>query len=267
MAVFDEVQRMAWCKNLFVDFLATAYRSPIQTLKPLEVRPWKLRRVGVYSHFFLKIVNATMWALLLPFFLIFQFVLSNESEPPSSLALEGRLLISKEIINKGAEVIVDGGERVCFFRGDGSFEIHGLEAGTHLLDFNVPQHVFPQVRVDMSRKKKGKVRASIAEDGKVETIKYPLLLEPKAKAQYFVPREEYSMMGMLKNPMVIMMLVFGGMAFLMPRLADPEQMKEQMQQMGMDNGQPPSLSSLWKQLQEAGTDPAPKPAAEGKKRQ
>eukprot|EP00667_Euglena_gracilis_P015897 EG_transcript_16558 len=208
-----------------------------------------------------------MFALFLGLLFALPFVQSNESDPYEPLTLEGRLLIPREVINRGAEIIVDGGEQVTFFRGDGSFEIHGLPPGTHLLDFNVPRFVFPQVRVDLSRKKKGKVRASVAEDGKVETIKYPLLLEPKAVAQFFVPREEYSMMGMLKNPMVIMMLVFGAMAFLMPRLTDPEQMKEQMQQMGMDNGQPPSLSSLWQQLQDGGAEPAPKPAAEAKKRQ
>ena len=38
----------------------------------------------------------------------------------------------------------------------------------------------------MSKKKRGKIRASVSEAGVVETVPYPLLLEPKGKAQYFV---------------------------------------------------------------------------------
>jgi hypothetical protein len=182
--------------------------------------------------------------------------------------LEGRLLVPRDIARKGAHVIMNGGERLAYLEGDGSFQIHGVIAGSHILDFKAADMLFSQVRIDMSKKKRGKIRASVSEAGVVETVPYPLLLEPKGKAQYFVPREEYNMMSILKNPMVMIMLAFGVMAFLLPKMADPEQMKEmreQMEELGMDQQQP-SLSGLWNQLSEQPKE-QPKEKGNSKKRQ
>lgn len=211
----------------------------------------------------------TFGFLLLYVFLVFVGgQTENGEEITESQSLEGKILLPKDIIKQGARVLLDGGERVMYTRADGSFQILDVPAGAHLLDFSVANYIFPQVRIDMSKKKRGKFRASISEQGRVETVPYPLLMEPKARAQYFEPREEYTIGSIVKNPMVMMLLVFGGMAFLMPKMADPEQMKEQMQQMGMDGSQPPSISDLWKQIKDGGEPAEPAATrAQGKKRQ
>jgi len=203
------------------------------------------------------------------FLLFFAVVLVlgvNANEELYTEDIDGRILIPKEYVNE-AKVFLNGGEELAFLRSDGSFTLHSVQPGTHILDFTLGNFILPQVRIDISLKKRGKIRASVSENGKIEVLPYPLLLDPRGKAKYFVPREEYSMLGMLKNPMVIMMLVVGVMAFVLPKLADPEQMKEQMQQLSGDNGQPPSISGLWNQLQEGAEPPAPQRRVESKKKQ
>uniref|UniRef100_A0A7S1J7N9 ER membrane protein complex subunit 7 beta-sandwich domain-containing protein n=1 Tax=Eutreptiella gymnastica TaxID=73025 RepID=A0A7S1J7N9_9EUGL len=169
--------------------------------------------------------------------------------------IEGRVLLPRDVIRNGARIILNGGERFAYVQNDGSFEMPMVPTGSHLLDFDVPNFVFNQVRIDMSKKKRGKIRATVSESGRIETVAYPLLMEPKSKATYFVPREEYNMSGILKNPMLLMMIFFGVMAFALPKMADPEEMKAQMKEMGMDNGQPPSLSGLWNQIKEEASAP------------
>eukprot|EP01012_Entosiphon_sulcatum_P002656 TRINITY_DN1058_c0_g1_i1.p1 TRINITY_DN1058_c0_g1~~TRINITY_DN1058_c0_g1_i1.p1 ORF type:complete len:186 (-),score=35.98 TRINITY_DN1058_c0_g1_i1:177-713(-) len=144
--------------------------------------------------------------------------------------LEGRLLVSREALRKGARAIVNGGERVVYVATDGNFVIPNLPPGSHILDFSVPDFIFPQVRLDVSKKNPAKVRATRNDERRGEPLPYPLILEPKAKANYFAVREVYDVTAMLKQPMVIMMLIGAVMVFLMPRLADQDEMKQQMQE-------------------------------------
>lgn len=64
-----------------------------------------------------------------------------------------------------------------------------------------------------------------------QSIDYPLVLTAHASYQYYEPRQGFNLFGIFKNPMLLMMLVMGGMMVLMPKMMeglDPEQ-KEQMQ--------------------------------------
>ena len=48
------------------------------------------------------------------------------------------------------------------------------------------------------------------------TLPYPILLHPRQKNQYFVERQSFNVMGMLGNPMILMMVVTGVLVFAMP---------------------------------------------------
>eukprot|EP00993_Chasmostoma_nieuportense_P004544 NODE_5208_length_684_cov_124.535009_g5045_i0.p1 GENE.NODE_5208_length_684_cov_124.535009_g5045_i0~~NODE_5208_length_684_cov_124.535009_g5045_i0.p1 ORF type:complete len:207 (+),score=49.84 NODE_5208_length_684_cov_124.535009_g5045_i0:55-621(+) len=160
-------------------------------------------------------------------------------------SIDGIIKLPKPVLQKGVRVIVDGGATVYVYF-NGTYRISALAPGPHLLAFDAPGYVFPQVRVDVSKKNAGRIRAIVLDEELAHRPGNALLLEPKGVAEYFVAREEYNMFGILKNPMVIMMLIAFGGAFLLPKMADPEQMKE-MSQLNQDGGTP-SLSQLWQQL-------------------
>lgn len=48
------------------------------------------------------------------------------------------------------------------------------------------------------------------------TLPYPILLTPRHKNDYFVERQSFNLMGMFQSPMMLMMLVMGGMMLAMP---------------------------------------------------
>jgi len=65
--------------------------------------------------------------------------------------------------------------------------------------------------------------------GTAQALPKPLRLHPAAKPAFFVPREPWSPLSLLKSPMVLMMLFSAAMAFGMPKLlanVDPEILEE-----------------------------------------
>lgn len=50
------------------------------------------------------------------------------------------------------------------------------------------------------------------------SLEYPLVLPARARNSYFVEREAFNPLDMLKSPMMLLMLVTGGMVFVMPYL-------------------------------------------------
>lgn len=48
------------------------------------------------------------------------------------------------------------------------------------------------------------------------TIAYPLKVHPRYKNEYFVPKQSFNVMGMLQNPMIMMMGAVGLMVVALP---------------------------------------------------
>lgn len=48
------------------------------------------------------------------------------------------------------------------------------------------------------------------------SLRYPIVLMPRHKNSYFKPRESFNLLGMLQNPMVMIMVLTGMMMFGMP---------------------------------------------------
>eukprot|EP00658_Telonema_sp_P-2_P016768 TRINITY_DN16498_c0_g1_i1.p1 TRINITY_DN16498_c0_g1~~TRINITY_DN16498_c0_g1_i1.p1 ORF type:complete len:197 (+),score=42.51 TRINITY_DN16498_c0_g1_i1:254-844(+) len=120
-------------------------------------------------------------------------------------------------------VHLNGAQQVSIVAQDGSFEFNQVASGSHVVEVVSTEFAFEQVKVSISRT--GQVHASFAANPRV-TLPYPLFLEPKGMNQYFEVREPMNFSFILKNPMVMMMGFTMLMVMVLPKMMDPETMKE-----------------------------------------
>lgn len=72
-----------------------------------------------------------------------------------------------------------------------------------MLEVVSPKYVFEPARIDITSK--GSIRArklNYLKPGHVSLLRYPLDMKPVAIAKYFQTREKFSIIDMLKSPMV-----------------------------------------------------------------
>ena len=137
-------------------------------------------------------------------------VVSGEVHETSGVSLqtiEGRVQVeggqSSDWISK-ARVVVDGGSFYGYLRANGEFQIHSVPPGSYLIEVVSPNHEFQPARVDISSKS-GKIRArkvNLLKSSSVSYLPYPLKFKVEKQAEFFVKREPWSALAMLKNPMV-----------------------------------------------------------------
>ncbi|KAI5072413.1 hypothetical protein GOP47_0012519 [Adiantum capillus-veneris] len=136
------------------------------------------------------------------------------------------------------KIVLNSGQKVAFIRPDGYFAFTGIPAGTHLLEVIAPGYFFSPVRVDVSARQNGQLQATLTETRRI--LSEPLVLEPLREEAYFEKREPFSLMGLLKSPMGLMVGFMAFAAFLLPKLMenmDPEDMKkmQEMQSSSLSN--------------------------------
>lgn len=154
--------------------------------------------------------------------------------------LGARVFPSKTV---NIHVIWNGGQQVTYVRPDGYFAFQGVTAGTHLLEVSALGYAFSPMRVDVSARLHGQVRALA-----VETRRYysdVLVLEPMREEVYYERREPFSAIALVKSPMGLMVGFMVVALVLLPRLMDsidPEEMKRVQEE--MRNQPAPSLSNL-----------------------
>jgi hypothetical protein len=185
-----------------------------------------------------------MTTSLCPFFILFNLciffvygVMDFECEFMFA-ALAGKV-VSK---TSNIKVVLNGGQKLSFVRSDGSFAFQGVPAGTHLLEVVALGYFFSPVRVDVSSRLQGQVRASLVETGR--SLPDSLVLEPLREEYYYEKREPFSAMGLLKSPMGLMIGFMVVCVFLLPKLMDqidPEEMKRVQEEM---RNKPSPLSNL-----------------------
>lgn len=163
--------------------------------------------------------------------------------------IEGRVrtegLVGKGVAFKTAnvKVLLNAGQKVAFIRPDGYFSFHGVPAGTHLLEVVALGYFFSPVRVDVSARLQGQVQATLTENRR--RLSEPLILEPLREEYYFEKREPFSLMGLLKSPMGLMVGFMVVAVFVLPKLMeniDPEEMKRVQEE--MRNQPTPSLTNF-----------------------
>ncbi|KAI5056732.1 hypothetical protein GOP47_0028550 [Adiantum capillus-veneris] len=127
---------------------------------------------------------------------------------------------------------LDCGQELAFIRPDGYFAFYGISAGTHLLEVIAPGYIFSPVRVDVSARLNGQLQATLTETRRI--LSPPLVLEPLREETYFEKREPFSLMGLLKSPMGLMVAFMAVAVFLLPKLMgniDPEEMRRMQEDM------------------------------------
>uniref|UniRef100_H2ZH01 Endoplasmic reticulum membrane protein complex subunit 7 n=1 Tax=Ciona savignyi TaxID=51511 RepID=H2ZH01_CIOSA len=165
-----------------------------------------------------------------------------------SSKVHGRIYLPNHKEMAETTIIMDGGLYKCFMKSDGSFSFHNVETGSYVIEVLSPSYMFEPVRVDISSK--GKVRARKLNNLKpssVTLVKYPLDLKPLGLMKYFQQREKFSILDMLKNPMVLMMVLPMLMLVVLPKLmntSDPEFQKEMEESMKKFNPSPNQMPDM-----------------------
>jgi hypothetical protein len=131
----------------------------------------------------------------------------------------------------------------------GKFEIL-LQKGSYHVHVSSIHYTFPNLKLDIDGDLQIKAFYVSTEDSSVipERAQYPLVLKPTGQNEYFTQAQSFDPLSMLKNPMVIMMLVFGFMMFVMPSLnATMQEQQREMQK--QQQRQPPAAVANGKEKQ------------------
>lgn len=110
-------------------------------------------------------------------------------------------------------VVLNHGQRITYPQLDGQFAFTDVPPGVHVIDVHNPTYHFSQFKVQILADDTAhpKVLEYYYPGAPKQPVTLPLVWTPLATYDYFEPRPRFSMFGMLRNPMVLMMLVMGGM--------------------------------------------------------
>ncbi|KAI8888956.1 hypothetical protein K501DRAFT_329566 [Backusella circina FSU 941] len=159
----------------------------------------------------------------------------------SAVKLEGDIAINSLIqdvqdINLATtRVVLNGAQHTAHINTKGHFEFPSIQPGSYLLEIQSIDYIFPKLRVDVSDDEK--ISATYTGLGidwnqRGFSVDYPLQIQAKAEADYFMEHKTFNVMGMFKNPMFLMMGFSALMMLFMPRMLksvqdmDPEAFKE-----------------------------------------
>ena len=138
-------------------------------------------------------------------------------------SIEGRVA-TKAGDPSNIRVTVNGGERVTFVRSDGRFAVDGLAPGVYLLELSplsVGEHAlqFSTYKVQVPEHGGDIVVLEYRYPGAPKlTVRHPIEVAPVAPAAFFEERPRPSVWTFVANPTILMMIVMGGMVFVMPML-------------------------------------------------
>ncbi|KAF5382920.1 hypothetical protein D9757_006372 [Collybiopsis confluens] len=131
-----------------------------------------------------------------------------------------------------SRAVLDNGDWSGGILRNGSFLIPNVPAGTYLFSIVSHDYLFDQLRVDVSDSEVEAhpyIPGTAMNPASTLALSYPLKLSARQKSNYFVPVESFNIMGMLKNPMILMMIFAGGLVLGMPYLMknlDPESLED-----------------------------------------
>lgn len=201
-----------------------------------------------------------------------QNAFAGAAEQPSTVQISGTVNIPSKYASSegskkahlmlGCKILLHGSPHFEVLpTSDGSFVVDNVPEGQYMLQVSHPQLRFDPVYIEAVRKGPGqlKVAAHLLDfsHGKGLKLKYPLGLAPSDVTNYFEKREEFNILSVLKNPMMLIGLVTCGMVFLMPKVQPPEE--------GKGRGEEEELDDAGPRIQELPDDAKPTvPAQSGK---
>lgn len=141
----------------------------------------------------------------------------------------------------------NGGQQEVLATKDGSFHINDVPPGAYLLEVISNSWSYPKVRVDVSSRQSGKIKAKVSSETQVgQTLAYPLNLVPLGPMKFIEERPGFQIFSLLKNPMVLMIGVTLLMTVLLPKLMTADAMKElQTNQPQTNQPDPAQLLNKW----------------------
>lgn len=131
----------------------------------------------------------------------------SKQDPKKLYTLEGAVDIEGVDISlwgPKTRVLVDSGKYIGYLKVSGEFQIVNVPSGSYTIEVVTSNHVFDPIRVDISGKT-GKIRArklNLLKPNAVSSLPYPLRFQTSRQAEFFQKRETWSLLSMLKNPMV-----------------------------------------------------------------
>ena len=166
-------------------------------------------------------------------------------------SLSGRILPNNVLQDIGqlsptVKVIINNGEYTSHLTADGVFKFPLIRDGSHVLQILDAEYEFHRVRLDVHGKS---LRASLTQSGFnwARTSMYigtPLEVLAIGKLDFFKKREQFNILSLLSNPMILMSGVTMILFFLLPKMTegmDPEALKEIQKQQQESVGQMPKL--------------------------
>merc|ERR1719460_461347 len=140
--------------------------------------------------------------------------------------IDGKIIANPKlplkIASSDIRVTLNQGAYNAFARRNGKFRFEDVPPGVYSLDVVHSSFVFPQYTLRVGEKH---VRASFVRfpGAMPQDVPTPLRIEPQSIANFFEARPKMSILGMLRNPMLLMTmlpLVFVGLSKLLPKDLD-----------------------------------------------
>ena len=202
---------------------------------------------------------------------------NQDVEKEETMTIEGHLqYANRSPYNLSAEIVVNHGEYTTYSRtSDGNFTIHDIKPGVYIIDIISPIHHFSQVKclykpINKSEALQQQQSSSFTITDDVTTRKKPifscieyhypgatkrtidesnlLVLTVLASFEYFETKRGFSLLSILKNPMVLMMILTGGIMYMLPKMMegmDPEERAMMQKQIQMQQDPAKMMSSLF----------------------
>ena len=167
-----------------------------------------------------------------------------EFDPQGAYRVAGRLALEELEEVAAAQVTLhlngaDGLAKTMPLR-DGGFAFPPVAPGLYVLQVYAPTVIYADVRVEISERTQkfpGGVRASLLDDPN-KVYKYPLVIRPAAKANYFEQKQQMlSLKTLTKNPMYLIIGITVLVSLVLPKMLDPETMEEMKKEMAASQNQ------------------------------
>ncbi|KAI9295942.1 hypothetical protein K502DRAFT_341323 [Neoconidiobolus thromboides FSU 785] len=174
--------------------------------------------------------------------------LINLHQATKTFKIEGRLIPSEdfpasilrnknlvlETFTSATQALLNGGIIRARIQNNGKFILFEVPEGNHTVSFSSNVYQFPLLRVNVGQKDSKKVVVFPLREGAVldaigEEVDYPIRVSPVRKFDYFMKREEFNIISLFSNPMLLMSLVSLVLVFFGPKLIgslDEETLKE-----------------------------------------
>lgn len=143
------------------------------------------------------------------------------AEALDEAVVEGSLINLQIADVANCEITLNGGQHVAIPNADGSFRFNGVGWGSYALGVSHPYLAFDKILLEVS------LRQSVLqvsgfqyslEAGKGAKLPYPMRLSPIGWQEFFQGRDEFNLLGLLKNPMILIGLVCMGLMVLLPKV-------------------------------------------------